>query len=573
MKKLALLAGILGLSSQLFAAPDTQQTANISMKFFDFRYEGRDPIFTPPLAKNEFQNPVIAGFYPDPSVVRVGEDYYLATSSFSYSPGVPLFHSKDLVNWQSIGHALITHEQLPLFNQTVSRGIYAPTLRYHEGTFYLITTIVDVVGNFIVTAKDPRGPWSAPILLPEVGGIDPDIFFDDDGRVYISHNDGPPGEPLYEGHRAIWLWEYDKKHQRVIPESKKLLVNGGVDLSQKPIWIEAPHIYKINGWYYLVCAEGGTSMEHSAVVFRSRSLDEPFVPYDKNPILTQRDLDPNRPNPITAAGHADLVQTKEGEWWAVFLATRSYNNIYFNTGRETFLHPVSWTEDQWPVILPAGETLPYRMKKPSIKLASKSTQPTTGNFSWFDSFERTTLDHAWVSLRSGNISFYQLNPDQGAISLTAQPWSLSETKQPSFLARRQQHMHFTAETYMGLPTSPGISGGISAFQSEQAHYYFGVKQVGKTHQWFVEQTEAGKSKILAKGELDSSYHLQTLRLGIEGDAGLISFYYVNPEDKKITVVSEADASLLSTEKAGGFTGVMLGMHTRVDSQSFNNLFK
>ncbi|ACE85569.1 glycoside hydrolase family 43 protein [Cellvibrio japonicus] len=550
-----LLASPWGLASNSRPHPLPQ------VKFFDFTYEGKDDIFAAPLKPGEYQNPILAGFYPDPSIVRVGEDFFLATSSFSYSPGVPIFHSKDLVNWRSLGHALIDTEQLPLFNQSTSRGIYAPTLRHHKGVFYLITTLVDVRGNFLVTATNPAGPWSKPILLPEVGGIDPDIFFDDDGRVYIAHNDGPPGEPQYEGHRAIWMWEYDPDNQKIIPDSRRLLVDGGSDLKKKPIWVEGPHLYKINGWYYLVCAEGGTGYDHSAVVFRSKSLQEPFIPYGKNPILTQRDLDPKRANAINNAGHADLVQTAEGEWWAVFLATRTYQQEHFNTGRETFLLPVRW-HDEWPVILDAGKAVPYRLPAPSTQAKSRAAQPTTGNFVWEDSFTRDHLAHDWLQLRIDHQPFYQLLPHQGAIALEARPVTLAQLEQPAFLARRQQHMHYTAKVSMALPRAKGIAAGLAAFQSEQAHYFLAVERNDKGYAWFVEQANLGAPQIIARGQLALPFRLQTLQLGLRLNTDTLDFYYWDSEGKKRELLSGADASILSSHKAGGFVGSMVGLHVR-----------
>ncbi|HET9055110.1 MAG TPA: glycoside hydrolase family 43 protein, partial [Cyclobacteriaceae bacterium] len=290
-----------------------------------FEYTGGDAIFAGELKKDHYYNPVIAGYYPDPSVVRVKDDYYLVNSSFAYFPGLPIFHSKDLVNWRQIGHAFSRRSQLTFEKgQNMSHGIFAPTIRYHDGLFYIITTDVYGIGNFYITAKNPAGPWSDPVILPEIGGIDPDLFFDDDGRVYIAHNEGPEGEPLYDGHRAIWLWEFDLNNKNVLKNSGRVIVNGGVDISKKPIWIEGPHLYKVNDWYYLSCAEGGTSEDHSQVIFRTKNLAESFVPYEKNPILTQRDLSPARANPVTSTGHADVVQTQNGEWWAVFLGIRPY---------------------------------------------------------------------------------------------------------------------------------------------------------------------------------------------------------------------------------------------------------
>lgn len=543
----------------LFASCLTISNTNAtSVDFYQFTYEGKDAVFAQKPAQGQFQNPIIAGFYPDPSITRAGDDYYLVTSSFSYSPGVPIFHSKDLVNWKSLGHVLVTPKQLPLYKQQTSRGIYAPTIRYHDGTFYLITTLVDVRGNFIVTAKNPAGPWSDPILLPEVGGIDPDIFFDDDGRVYIAHNDAPVGEPLYEGHRAIWLWEFDLKTKKVIKESRRLIVNGGTDLAKKPVWIEAPHIYKINGWYYLLCAEGGTGYEHSQVVFRTKDLTKPFEPYTGNPILTQRDLDINRPNPITTAGHADLIQTKEGEWWAVFLATRAYDKTAYNTGRETFLLPVSW-KNEWPIILEQGKEIPYQLNSPKISAITKNAEPTTGNFIWQDNFSGKALQHQWVSLRTADSPFYTLKNNR--IQLQALNVELDKLEQPSFLGRRQQHTRFSASTQLDIPAEK-TSAGIVALQSETAHYYFGATRINGKTQLFIEQANKSAPKIIQT--LIPADLGKRLTLVIEGDAGKISFYYRDKDGNKKTALENTDAKILSTEVAGGFVGTLLGIHARAE---------
>lgn len=530
--------------------------ANETVNFYQFTYQGKDDIFETPLKTGEFRNPILAGFYPDPSIVRVDDNYYLVNSSFAYSPGVPIFHSKDLVNWQSLGHVLITPKQLPIEKQSSSRGIYAPTLRYHQGLFYLITTLVDIRGNFIVTAKNPAGPWSDPILLPEIGGIDPDLFFDDDGRVYIAHNDAPIGEPIYNGHRAIWLWEYDVKNKKIVKNSGRVIVNGGVDISKKPIWIEGPHIYKINGWYYLVCAEGGTGYDHSAVVFRSKSLNQPFVAYDRNPILTQRDLATDRANPVTNAGHVDLVQTKEGEWWAVFLAARPYEKNLFNTGRETFLLPVSW-KDGWPIILGKGQSIPLQLAAPKTQHKTIS-KPLTGNFVWTDSFDKKELDTEWLKLRQSNQEFFSLQ--KGILQMDARNLHMDSLDQPAFLGRRQQHSQFSASTEMSLPASQ-TSAGIVAFQNEQHHYYFGVKNINNQLIIFVEQAKGNAPVIIHKEILDSNSKTDSITLAVKGNGASIDFSYQQGKTTKI-LLQNADARILSTEVAGGFIGTMLGMHAR-----------
>src|SRR5690606_8297838 len=199
--------------------------------------------------KLTYTNPILAGFYPDPSIVRAGDDYYMTTSTFAYFPGLPIFHSRDLVNWQLVGHAMDRNEQLDLAKAGVSRGLFAPAIKYHKGVFYITCTLIDNGGNFIITATDPRGPWSNPVWLPKVSGIDPSLYFDEDGKMYIIYNSEPPGnKTLYDGHRTIRMWELDPASFQTVGE-EILVINGGTDISKKPVWIEAPHIIKKDGWY------------------------------------------------------------------------------------------------------------------------------------------------------------------------------------------------------------------------------------------------------------------------------------------------------------------------------------
>ena len=226
--------------------------------------------------EKKFSNPILAGFYPDPSICRVEKDYYLITSTFAYFPGIPVFHSKDLVNWELIGHVLDRAEQMDTEGFGLSRGIFAPAISCQDGIFYVTCTLVDGGGNFIVTSKKPEGPYSNPVWLPEINGIDPSLYFNDDGKTYILFNsDAPENKPLYDGHRTIRMVEFDLQNLKVTGE-EKILINGGTDISKKPIWIEGPYIYKRFGYYYLMAAEGGTAEDHSEVIFRSRHIEGPY---------------------------------------------------------------------------------------------------------------------------------------------------------------------------------------------------------------------------------------------------------------------------------------------------------
>ncbi|MEV7971031.1 glycoside hydrolase family 43 protein, partial [Sphaerisporangium sp. NPDC088356] len=291
-----------------------------------------------------FSNPILPGFYPDPSICRVGDDYYLVTSTFEWFPGVPIFHSRDLVHWRQIGHVLDRASQLPVDGIRPSGGVYAPTLRHHDGVFYMITTLVDGLmetGNFLVTATDPAGPWSEPYWLPDTEGFDPSLFFDDDGRAW-AHGTRPARPSLYEGHTEVWLRELDLDGMKLVGQ-EHVLWEGAV---KGAVWAEGPHIYKVDGTYYLLASEGGTEHDHALSVARADTVTGPYTGNPRNPVLTHRNL--GRDHPIVGTGHGDLVQTPGGEWWMVLLAMRPYGGYHYNLGRETFLTPVRW-EDGWPV--------------------------------------------------------------------------------------------------------------------------------------------------------------------------------------------------------------------------------
>ena len=301
MKKLA----ILPLSCMLALGAHAQ-----TAEFDYFKYAGNDARFNVEIDKShQYYNPVLAGFYPDPSLCRVGDTYYLVNSSFTFFPGVPLSTSKDLVNWQPAGHVLDRPSQVPLKGQNVSGGIFAPAISYNKKnkTFYMITTNVGA-GNFFVKSKDPSKGWSEPIYLPKIDGIDPSFFFDDNGKGYIVHNGPVVGGADYEGQRAIRLFEFDVKGDSIKGDFKQIL-RGGTHVEAKPIWIEGPHLFKKDRYYYLMCAEGGTGGWHSEVILRAKNPAGPWEECTNNPILTQRTgLDPNRKDPVSSAGHADIVE-------------------------------------------------------------------------------------------------------------------------------------------------------------------------------------------------------------------------------------------------------------------------
>jgi alpha-N-arabinofuranosidase len=527
--------------------------------FTHFSYQGKDAVYDEnPLGANEFYSPILQGCYPDPSITRKGEDYYLATSSFAFHPGVPLFHSKDLVNWEQLGHVLSRPSQLKLENAGMSKGVYAPHIIYnpHNDTFYMITThIGGGLGNIVVKAKDPAGAWSDPIKQP-FEGIDPSLFFDEDGKGYVVHNDAPE-QALYEGHRVIKLRDYDTETDQTTGEPV-VVVNGGVDISQKPIWIEAPHLYKKDGWYYLMCAEGGTSYAHSEVIFRSSSVRGPYVAAKNNPILTQRHLPAERSNAVVWAGHADLVSTPEGKYYGVFLASRPNSAGRITTGRETYLLPVDWSGD-FPVF--EGGLLPLNPKQPlpdgvTNKTGTDNFLPN-GNFTFDDNFQTTPLDHRWIAVRDAYDKFVSV----GASGLRITPFdrNIKTALAPSMLCYRQQHNAFTASvTMLYKPSSEKDLAGIVCYQKETFSYVFGVTKYEDGYYIVLERTSGGESTLVTMQKIEQVD--KPLRLQVRGEGDDYYFDYAVGEGEYVNLGGKVSGDVLSTNVAGGFTGSLIGVY-------------
>jgi len=539
----------------LACAPCASAQAPVLYDWFEYR--GQDTVFDQPLPAGHYRNPVLAGFHPDPSITRAGNRYYLVSSSFAFFPGIPVFESEDLVHWEQIGNVIDRPSQLDFDGLGISRGVFAPAIEYHDGIFYVANTAVDSGGNFIATASNPAGPWSEPKWLPTIDGIDPSLFFDEDGRVYLLNNDAPAGKPRYDGHRAIWMQELDLKNFKPIGP-RRVLIDGGVDPSTNPIWIEGPHIFKRQGWYYLNCAEGGTGPQHSQVILRSRQVWGPYVPYEHNPILTQRDLPAGRQHPITNAGHADLVEAPDGRWWATFLASRNYGQSHYNTGRETFLLPVEW-KDGWPVILEPHLEIPYVAAGPAL-MSGKSQAPMSGNFTWRDEFDRQTLNSAWLSLRGPSDEWAHLAATSGQLALTPQAEGLESLHHPAFLGRRQQHTSFAASTLLRLPLQAGTEAGIAAFQNETHWYFLGIRRSEQGGQeLFLERSSRFGRRIVRTAPVGEAEQVQ---LRVRGDAGSYGFDF-NTGDGWRVLKEHEDGTVLSTDVAGGFIGVVVGPHARI----------
>jgi len=562
--QLFLMTALMTLSFITAFAADKQSKVKVAKNapvFSKFVYQGEDEVYkNNPLKVDEFYNPILQGCYPDPSITRKGSDYYLVCSSFAMFPGVPIFHSKDLVNWTQIGHVLDRVSQLKVQDCGISAGVYAPQILYNPNndTFYMITTeFAGGFGNIIVKSKDPLKGWSDPVKL-NFDGIDPSIFFDDNGKAYIVHNDAPDkGKELYNGHRVIKVWEYDVEKDQIIPGTSQIIVDGGVDLSKKPIWIEAPHLYKKNGRYYLMCAEGGTGDWHSEVIFVSDSPKGPFKPATSNPILSQRYLNPKRTNMVDWAGHADLVQTPDGKYYGVFLAVRPNEKKRVNTGRETFILPVDWS-GEFPVFENGLVPMEPKLKTPKgvENKTGKDGFFPNGNFVFTDDFLAPKQDYRWIGLRGPREDFI-LTSKKGLI-INPFAANIKELKPTSTLFYRQQHINFTATTTLVYqPQTEKDLAGITCVQNERFNYVFGISKKDKDFYLLLERTARGKSTIVASTKIDLKAPVQ-LRVKAIGDNYEFS-YSANGTDFT-NVGGTVSGDILSTDVAGGFTGAMIGLY-------------
>lgn len=565
---IVLLAAVAGLYSFSVkdADPKPKKSTNTPL-FIKVVYEGNDQVYNDyPLEANEFYNPILQGCYPDPAITRKGDDYYMVCSSFAMFPGVPIFHSKDLVNWTDLGGVLDDITEFNPHDTGISQGVYAPGITYnpHNDTFYMIVTAFSGgLGNIIVKTKDPMKGWGSPIKL-DFGGIDPSIFFDDDGKGYIVHNDAPDeGKELYNGHRVIKIWEYDTENDQVIAGTDKIIVDGGVDIEEKPIWIEAPHIYKKNGSYYLICAEGGTGDWHSEVIFKSDSPKGPYIPAPSNPILTQRYFPKDRENKVDWAGHADLVQGPDDEYYGVFLAIRPNEENRVNTGRETFILPVDWS-GEFPVFENGLVPMEPKLKMPK-GVTNKTGQDgfiPNGNFTYEDDFSSDKLGFRWIGLRGTREAF--IKQTKKGLEITPFSTNIKERKPTSTLFHRQQHKTFSFSTTLDYqPKSEKDMAGVTAYQNENSNYVFGITKKGKENYLVLQKNSKPNwqgesvSEIIATEPIDLDGPVD-LKISAEGDKYQFS-YAVNGSNFK-TVGGTVSGDILSTDVAGGFTGALLGLY-------------
>lgn len=486
-------------------------------------------------------NPILPGFYPDPSICAVGDDFYLVNSTFAYFPGIPIMHSKDLAHWEQIGNACDRESQLPLGDTGHSRGLFAPTIRYHEGTFYIICTNVSYGGNFIITAQNPAGSWSEPHYIEGADGIDPSLFFDEDGTCYYIGTHPNPAGCQYDGDWYIWIQELDIENMKLVGEVHNVW-NGAM---RNIIWPEGPHLYKIGEYYYIMHAEGGTGPDHAVTVCRSKNVYGPYENNFCNPILTHRHL--GRKYPICYVGHADLVKTINDEWYMVMLAVRPLEG-YTTMGRETFLARVEW-ENDWPVVNPGVGRLTDTVE---INLPKWTAYTAESNEYVFSTMGQ--LPPEFMVLRNADKSHYSLEKGKGLLMLF-DTHTLKEQASPSYLALRQKHHHFMAKALLDVSNlSEDKRAGIAYVQNNL--YNLRVEVNGKMAEVIL--CEKGTDRRVISMPLQGS---NPLEVSLEVD-GLSAAVIIEGQKSP-----EVDIRTLSTEAAGGFTGCTVGLYAVADTEN------
>lgn len=488
-----------------------------------------------------YRNPVLPGFHPDPSVVRVGEWFYLVNSSFEMFPGVPIHRSRDLVHWEPLGHVLARDSQLPLATAEPSRGIFAPTIRYHAGTYYLVTTNVSHGGNFFVTAKDPAGPWSEPVWITGHDGIDPSLFFDDDGKVYLTSTGSAPG---------IYQSQIDVASGKLLTAPPRLVWKGTGGR-----YPEGPHLYKIAGRYYLMISEGGTEYGHMVTMARATSPWGPFEPCPRNPILTHRDTQLDQP--IQGTGHADLVEDATGNWWMVFLAFRPQGGFYWqHLGRETFLAPVRWDAQGWPVVND-GRPIALEMRVQGLPGRDLPAAPTLAVRDDFDG----PLGPAWNFLRNPVRASVSTTERRGWLTLhgTAVPLDQAKGVSPTYVGRRQEHLRARIASRIDFgPARAGAEAGLVLYRAPHSRYELGVRRNGGGgREVFLRQTVGQHLSTVTASAAAPGPDPLILQIDAEPDQYTFSW---GTAPAGVRRLGAAETRLLATEVTGGFIGTYVGMY-------------
>ena len=515
-----------------------------------------------------FSNPILPGGYPDPSICRVGDNFIMVNSSFEYFPALPIHKSKDLVNWELVGHGLNRLEQVSgqinLIDVQSNGGIHAPTIRFHNGKYHIITTTVyydekkqqATATNFIITSSNPEGPWSNPIIIKGAPGIDPDIFFDDNGRVWYTGNH-QPSDPTFDGETEIWMQELDPNSFQ-LKGQRFFLWRGACE----GVWAEGPHIYKKDGNYYLLIAEGGTSYNHAIMVAISDNITGPYIPNDRNPIFSSRHL--SYDNWVHSTGHGDLIELENGRWYVVMLGIRGELKRKSNMGRETFIAPVSWEREPyswkeekilWPVIAPkSGKIL---KNNPLIFNETLVTKETV----FVDEFNKNNMGLQWGFRRVPMENMFDLEENPGFLRIYLTPNKLQERVRANFTGIKQTESEFSFETKMTFsPSSDNDEAGIAIVQKDNNFLSFTIKKLSDNISLELKHKNEIETNIASK-KIDFNTKIP-IKLKVESFNNIYNFYYAT-ENQKFQFFAETPADHVLSN---GYTGAHIGLYATSNGQ-------
>lgn len=516
---------------------------------------------TPGQGITSTSTPVIPGFNPDPSICRVGKDYYLVTSSNEYFPGLPIYHSRNLSDWKMIGHVLSDPAMLDLDSVPCSNGLYAPTIRHHDGMFYVVCTLTGTLpgkpkGNFVTMAKDPRGPWSSPVWI-DAPGIDPSLFFDLDGKVYY-HGNYTPEQKSWPRQRNIFIQEIDTREWKLTGPRVDILnaadhhLKGGIDggIEAGVDYLEAPHIYRKDDHYYMLVSHGGTFQNHAVSVWRSRNIFGPYETNPSNPILSHRKLPSTYP--VTSTGHGDLVQSIDGNWHLAFLARRPFSENVHILGRETFLTGIDWS-GTWPVLSPDDEG---RIAARGIE-AKKSA--ATSRKKHKEAFRDTILAPEWTFIRTPRDQWWSTKTRKGSLLMNLKPERLSEISQPAFIGRRLDKMNADIQTRMVFdPRQVGEEAGLVVLRDKDHYFRFTIARDkdGNFLQLIRRDIQRGADSLIRRIPITH----QRIHLRISTTGSSYAFRYGRSGSLMKNFSKGIDGSFLGAPTAGRFTGTMIGMY-------------
>jgi len=473
-------------------------------------------------AQSVFQNPILRGFNPDPSICRVGDDYYMATSSFTWTPGMPVYHSRDLVHWERICYA--KPESISLDGLNDNDGIWAVTIRYHDGYFYLIANAQKCGGNFFIKAKDPKGPWSDPVWIEDAPGIDPSLFWDDDGRCYYTGNRWNFKHD-WTGQCAIWIQEIDLNSGRLLGEPNDITYGYAANAG----YAEGPHIYKMNGKYLLLMAEGGAQSNHAVTAHYSGSLTGKYTPCKVNPVITHRQLG-NKAS-IQCIGHADIVDTPDGEWWMVVLGNRVSGGL-MPIGRETFLAKVDFQDGEL-IVNPGEGRILETMEGPSLANVPMS------------------ISDDWYFLRSPGQHFADIDGDR--ITMRLQPEVIDSLVSPSVLLKKVSEFDFSRTCKITFSTKKdNEEAGMVYYRTANGYFAFMKGKEGIS----LYCKDKGKKRTIAR----APYKEKSVFLKIDVRDNKVRFFYGNTPDASDAICEALSIAPVCDNKYNKFNGTGIGVY-------------